>query len=138
MVGKTNDAIDDSVEEREQFVHLAGIGLTTEFIFHELDRAVGHTIELLADLDGRSQKSALEALEVQLHTLQKRVAAFDELAGEKRQTKSTFDLGDAVRLVLENHENQFRRHSIKVHFDFDGSRPSPSRERRRDCNRRPR
>jgi hypothetical protein len=29
LVGKTNDAIDDSVEEREKFVHLAGIGLMT-------------------------------------------------------------------------------------------------------------
>ncbi|MFK4386991.1 sensor histidine kinase [Bradyrhizobium sp. USDA 223] len=120
LVGKTNEAIDDSVEEREKFVHLAGIGLMTEFIFHELDRAVGHTMELLANVDGLSQKAALEALEIQLHTLQKRVAAFDELAGEKRQTKSTFDLGDTVRLVLENHQNQFRRHSIKINFDFEG------------------
>lgn len=120
LVGRTNETIDESVEEREKFVHLAGIGLMTEFIFHELDRAVGHTMGLLADLDGNSQGAALAALESQLHTLQKRVAAFDDLAGEKRQTKSTFDLAEVVRLVLDNHANQFRRHSIAIEFDFEG------------------
>lgn len=120
LVGKTNDAIHDSVEEREKFVHLAGIGLMTEFIFHELDRAVGHTMSMLANAGSGSQAALLEALETQLHTLQKRISAFDELTGEKRQTKSTFDLADVVRLVLENHENQFNRHSIKIHFDFSG------------------
>lgn len=119
LVGKTNEAIDDSAEEREKFVHLAGIGLMTEFIFHELDRAVGHTMGILANLDGNSQSGALAALEEQLHTLQKRVAAFDDLAGEKRQTKSTFDLAEVVRLVIDNHANQFKRHAITVNFEFD-------------------
>ncbi len=120
LVGKTNDAIDESADEREKFVHLAGIGLMTEFIFHELDRAVGHTMGLLGELEGEAYSGALQALESQLQTLQKRVAAFDDLAGEKRQSKSTFDLAEVVRLVIENHANQFKRHSIKVTFDFEG------------------
>jgi signal transduction histidine kinase len=50
-------------------------------------------------------------------TLQKRIATFDDLAGERRQTKTNFDLCDVVDLVLENHSNQFDRHGIKVEFD---------------------
>jgi signal transduction histidine kinase len=56
-----------------------------------------------------------------LITLQKRISAFDELTGERRQTKSTFDLVDVVRQVLANHENQFSRHKITVRFDPDPS-----------------
>lgn len=102
--------------DREKFVQLAGVGLMTEFIFHELDRAVQHTITLLRDKKGR-QSVNLEALEEQLITLQKRVSAFDEFTGERRQTKSTFDIREVVELVIANHSNQFSRHGIRVRFD---------------------
>lgn len=101
--------------EREKFVHLAGIGLMTEFIFHELDRAVQHTLRMLTERHG-NHKVNLDALEEQLITLQKRVSAFDEFTGERRQTKTSFDVREAVRLVLENHHNQFARHHIKVNW----------------------
>jgi signal transduction histidine kinase len=89
----------------------------TEFIFHELDRAVDHTMKVLAQAQESKSASALRSLEVQLITLQKRISAFDHLAAEKRQTKTSFDLVDAVSLVLENHENQFKRHGIQIQFD---------------------
>jgi signal transduction histidine kinase len=110
--------------DRDKFVQLAGIGLMTEFIFHELDRAVQHTITLLRDKRGR-QNVNLEALEEQLITLQKRVSAFDEFTGERRQTKSAFDVREVIELVIANHSNQFSRHGIKVHFDA----PRPLRVR---------
>jgi signal transduction histidine kinase len=116
IAGKSEKIKEESSEDREKFVHLAGIGLMTEFIFHELCRAVDHTIENLGARSG-SQEGSLKALEAQLLTLQKRLSAFDELTGEKRQTKSTFELSDIVNMVLENHANQFKRHSIKVHFE---------------------
>ncbi len=116
LVGKTSKLIAESAEEREKFVHLAGIGLMTEFIFHELDRSVVHTLRALTDARDSGRAAALKALEAQLITLQKRISAFDELTGERRQTKSSFDLVAVVRLILENHENQFRRHKITVHF----------------------
>jgi signal transduction histidine kinase len=117
LVGKTNKIVSESMEEREKFVHLAGIGLITEFIFHELDRAVDHTMRVLSDVRGSRRDSALRSLEEQLVTLQKRISAFDELTGERRQVKSTFDLGEVVRLVLDSRAKQFERHGILVSFD---------------------
>jgi len=99
--------------DREKFVQLAGIGLMTEFIFHELDRAVSHTLRLLSERQG-NEKVSLSALEEQLKTLQKRVSAFDEFTGERRQTKSSFDAREVVGTVLDNHANQFKRHGIRV------------------------
>jgi signal transduction histidine kinase len=104
-------------DEREKFVHLAGIGLMTEFIFHELDRAVGHTVRTLAEAQESGAKASLRSLETQLLTLQKRIATFDDLATERRQTKSNFDLAEVVDLVVENHANQFERHGIKIAFE---------------------
>lgn len=113
-VSKLDKSVAQTVEDREKFLHLAGIGLMTEFIFHELDRAVNHTIRALAGAKGSSNPAALQALDDQLITLQKRVAAFDEVAGERRQSKSTFDLSEAVSSVVEAHANQFARHGITV------------------------
>jgi signal transduction histidine kinase len=117
LVGKTQDLIKEASDEREKFVHLAGIGLMTEFIFHELDRSVDHTIRALADARASDKAAALATLEDQLHTLQKRISAFDELTGERRQTKSSFDLAEVVALVLQNHRNEFERHGIAVRFE---------------------
>lgn len=116
LVGKTANLLKDAAEEREKFVHLAGIGLMTEFIFHELNRAVVHTMHVLSDAKASGRTAALRALEDQLVTLQKRISAFDELTGERRQSKSLFDLADVLRMVLENHANEFERHSIALNF----------------------
>lgn len=51
-----------------------------------------------------------------LKTLHKRIAAFDELTGEKRQTKSSFDLAELVDNILENHAREFERHQISIRF----------------------
>lgn len=118
VVSKTEKVIEESIAEREKFVYLAGIGLITEFIFHELDRSVEHAVrELMAAQNAPPKKSTLKALEDQLATLHKRISAFDELTGEKRQTKSTFDLSELVTLALNNHANQFERHHINISFD---------------------
>lgn len=101
-----------STQDREQFVYLAGIGLMTEFIFHELERAVRHTMEVIATVGATPE--SITTLRDQLQTLYKRVAAFDELTGEKRQTKSRFDLRQLVREVLRNHEREFKRHDIEL------------------------
>ncbi len=101
-----------SIEDRDKFVYLAGIGLMTEFIFHELERAVSHTINLIAEAG--ATPANVSALKDQLQTLYKRVAAFDELTGEKRQTKSRFDLRLLVEEVLSNHGREFSRHGIEL------------------------
>lgn len=117
FVGNTADMIEQSTEDREKFVHLAGIGLITEFIFHELDRAVAHTVKTLADSRGSKREAALRSLEDQLNTLQKRISAFDELTGERRQSKSTFDVSELLRDVTASHANQFERHGIRLRLD---------------------
>jgi signal transduction histidine kinase len=107
-------SIAQSVDEREKLLHLAGIGLITEFIFHELDRAVRHTMTALVSARSTQQQSALQTLEEQLVTLQKRVSAFDELTGERRQTKTNFDVFEVIEYVLQQHENEFKRHNIRL------------------------
>lgn len=105
-----------SAEDREQFVYLAGVGLMTEFIFHELERAVSHTMKVISEVG--ATPASVSTLKDQLQTLYKRVAAFDELTGEKRQTKSRFDLCELVDEVLANHEREFARHDIELVLDL--------------------
>ena len=102
-------------EERQKFVYLAGIGLMTEFIFHELERAVSYTLRVIEK--GAFQQTTIHSLQDQLKTLHKRIAAFDELTGEKRQRKSKFDLVELVDNILENHTREFERHGISVVFE---------------------
>jgi signal transduction histidine kinase len=120
LVSGIDKLVVEAVEEREKFVHLAGIGLMTEFIFHELDRAVENAMKAIRDAKGAPRQSVLAALESQLVTLQKRVSAFDELTGERRQVKSRFDVADVAQLVLDNHANEFARHEIKATLEIKG------------------
>lgn len=117
LVRRIDEAVKEVTDEREKFVYLAGIGLMTDFIFHELDRSVSYTLKLLADSQGRNRDAALRSLHGQLVTLQKRISAFDELTGERRQSKSRFNLADLIADMLAVHENEFMRHRVKVHWD---------------------
>ncbi|QIO61583.1 sensor histidine kinase [Rhizobium leguminosarum] len=114
LVGGVDKVIREAVDDREKFVHLAGIGLMTEFIFHELDRAVDSAMRAIRDAQGATRESVLASLEAQLASLQKRVSAFDELTGEKRQTKKRFNVSEVIKLVLDNHQNEFGRHGIAI------------------------
>ena len=116
VLNRLEEVEKQSSADREQFVYLAGVGLMTEFIFHELERAVSHTMNVIAEV-GVSPAS-VTTLKDQLQTLYKRVAAFDELTGEKRQTKSRFDLRELVREVLDNHERELSRHGIELVLDL--------------------
>ena len=116
VLNRLDEVETQSKEDREQFVYLAGVGLMTEFIFHELERAVSHTMRMISEVGVTG--TSVSTLREQLQTLHKRVAAFDELTGEKRQTKTRFDLCDLVREVLGNHEREFARHSIQCVLDL--------------------
>lgn len=115
LIKRIEAVIEEADEEREKFVYLAGIGLMTEFIFHELERAVSYTIDVISR--GAIQQTTIESLQDQLKTLHKRIAAFDELTSEKRQRKSSFDLVKLVGQILENHAREFERHEITVRFE---------------------
>ena len=114
LIDRIDAVIKEADQEREKFVYLAGIGLMTEFIFHELERAVSYTMEIITRGGARSMEVA--ALKDQLITLHKRIAAFDELTGEKRQRKSKFDLVELVTSILTYHEKEFSRHRIHVKY----------------------
>ena len=116
VLSRLDEVEKQSAEDREQFVYLAGVGLMTEFIFHELERAVSHTMRVISEVG--ATPTSVSTLKDQLQTLHKRVAAFDELTGEKRQTKTRFDLCELVREVLGNHEREFARHSIDCVLDL--------------------
>ena len=115
LIERLHAVIREADDEREKYVYLAGIGLMTEFIFHELERAVSHTMDIISD--GTLQRTTIKILHEQLKTLHKRVAAFDELTSEKRQHKSSLDLGKLVEDTLENHVRKFDRHGIVAQFD---------------------
>jgi signal transduction histidine kinase len=117
LVRRIDEVVKEITDEREKFVYLAGIGLMTDFIFHELDRSVSYTLKVLADSQGQSRDAALRSLQAQLTTLQKRISAFDELTGERRQTKSRFELEAVVDDILTAHQNEFDRHGISVEFE---------------------
>ena len=110
VLARLDEVEKQSTEDRQQFVYLAGVGLMTEFIFHELERAVSHTMRVISEVG--ATPTSVSTLKDQLQTLHKRVAAFDELTGEKRQTKTRFDLCELVREILGNHEREFARHGI--------------------------
>ena len=107
-------------EDRQaQLFNLAGIGLITEIVAHELNRAVIHTLELVQSLRAQGttrQEPALLALEQQLKTLQKRVRAIDPVSTSGRQHKEHFDAAEWIRTITQSHENQFRRHGIAFKF----------------------
>ena len=115
LIQRIEAVIEEADEERGKFVYLAGIGLMTEFIFHELERAVSYTMNTISH--GAVETTTIDSLKDQLSTLHKRIAAFDELTGEKRQRKSTFDLGELVGHILENHSREFERHGILIEFE---------------------
>ncbi|MDE0510342.1 MAG: sensor histidine kinase [Gammaproteobacteria bacterium] len=115
LIRRIENVIAEADEEREKFIYLAGIGLMTEFIFHELERAVSYTMDVISR--GGVQRNTIESLREQLKTLHKRIAAFDELTSEKRQSKTSFNLADLVQDILQNHAREFGRHGIVVHFE---------------------
>ena len=115
LIAQINRVIEESGEEREKFVYLAGIGLMTEFIFHELERAVSHTLNMISR--GALKRTSIDSLRDQLNTLHKRIAAFDEMTTEKRQAKSHFDVTDLVNRILDSHTGEFQRHGIRLIYE---------------------
>ena len=115
LLDRLSSVIEESTEEREKFVYLAGIGLMTEFIFHELERAVSYTLEVISR--GAVKRISIESLAEQLNTLHKRIASFDEMTTEKRQTKVRFDVIELVQRVLDSHIGEMERHGIELDYD---------------------
>lgn len=120
IVSEAEKSAKQIADDREQFVHLAGIGLMTEFIFHELDRSVAFAVkELHAARRAMPTNAVLKSLDEQLLTLHKRISAFDTLSGERRQVKVRFDAGEVAAMVIDGHSNAFKRHGVEFSIRQD-------------------
>ena len=111
---------EDLREGHTELTNLAGIGLMVEIVAHELNRATGHTLKLIADADQHDANDELEpllqTLGAQMQTLQKRLRILDPLSTAGRQRKERFDLVSWVEYILESHNAQFARHNVTLDF----------------------
>jgi signal transduction histidine kinase len=101
-------------DDIDKYVHLAGVGLMTEFIFHELARLSSNALDLLKNYkpSNPAETRRIRGLRDQLSTLERRIRVLDPLSTPGRQRKESFDLLQLLKDVVEMHEPQFTRHSI--------------------------
>jgi signal transduction histidine kinase len=122
-IEKTMDAVqtlgDKYDRDRTDLVHLAGLGLMAEFLAHELNRATHHALGTIAD-GKRSPRGisteALQTLEQQLKTLQKRLSIMDPATTAGRQRKERFDLVALSGQIAAGHSEEFKRHRIQCEW----------------------
>jgi signal transduction histidine kinase len=127
-IDETVDCLENMMEEaqaladefergRSQVIHLAGLGLMVEFLAHELNRATQHALGTLADGRGADRaltSSAMQNLELQLKTLQKRLSSLDPTTTSGRNRKQAFDIAVLAQQVLDGHAGEFQRHGISA------------------------
>jgi signal transduction histidine kinase len=112
-------------EDIDKYIHLAGVGLMTEFIFHELSRLSSNALKVLQTykpgnaVEGRK----IRTLKDQLSTLERRIRVLDPLSTPGRQRKEKFDLVQMLRDIAEVHEPQFERHEIVCDLSGLGGKP---------------
>lgn len=98
----------------DSYMHLAGVGLMTEFIFHELARVSGTSLKILQNYktSNTAEGAKLKLLKEQLITLEKRIRVLDPLSTPGRQQKETFDVVALMRDISDAHAAQWERHEI--------------------------
>lgn len=107
-------ALVEKGDQLQQYMHLAGVGLTVEFIAHELARSTEAALEVLKANKNKPSQAQLESLRAQLHTINKRVRVIDELSIPGRQIKSPQDLEEIARLIKEVYDAKAHRHGIDI------------------------
>lgn len=117
MMEEAQALADEFERGRSQVIHLAGLGLMVEFLAHELNRATQHALGTLADGRGGGglSPSAIQHLELQLKTLQKRLSSLDPTTTSGRNRKQTFDIAVLAQQVLDGHAAELQRHGITAH-----------------------
>lgn len=120
---KARARISEVEQESRQMIELAGVGMMVEVVAHELARASENALENLERLRKRSVpgeiQQTLESLRAQMKSLSKRVRILDPLSISGRQRSERFDLNQLVEDTLEAHEEQFRRHGIKLAIESE-------------------
>lgn len=109
--------------EMDQYVYLAGVGLMTEFVFHELGRISTNALKTLGEYKGTGpERAQMRTLREQLKSLDKRIRILDPLATPGRQRKEPVDLVSVLEEIVEAHRAQFERHGVKAEITFRGVR----------------
>ncbi|ADD75690.1 RstB [Pantoea ananatis LMG 20103] len=95
---------------------LAGIGLMSEIIAHELARTAENALDTLNVLKSKelSQEitKGLEILRGEMHSLNKRLKVLDPISIAGRQRTEKLSLVETIEDILDLHKPQFIRHSI--------------------------
>ncbi|OAX88984.1 hypothetical protein A7D16_08740 [Xanthomonas nasturtii] len=104
--------------QKERLTQLAGIGLMTEVVAHELARATEDTLKTLKSVPSRSLDAstlaALKTLSQQVGVIKKRLAALEPLSVPARQRRSLQDIAQIAAYVLDGHSAQFKRHKVNL------------------------
>lgn len=117
MMGDAQALADEFERGRSQYIHLAGLGLMVEFLAHELNRSTVHALGTLADgkQSGRGlTTAAIQTLELQLKTLQKRLSVLDPATTSGRQRREKFNIVELAQQVLDGHTAERQRHHISA------------------------
>lgn len=97
---------------------LAGIGLMSEIIAHELARTAENALDTLNDLKNKEVsvdiRKGLEVLRGEMNSLNKRLRVLDPISIAGRQRSENLDLIEVIEDILDLHKPQFIRHKIDV------------------------
>ncbi|AUI07692.1 sensor histidine kinase [Stenotrophomonas maltophilia] len=115
--------IEEIEDQKERLTQLAGIGLMTEVVAHELTRATEDTLKTIKAVPAGSldagTASALKTLSKQVGVIKKRLRALEPLSIPSKQRRSVQDISRIVSYVLEGHASQFERHGVSVVTNCD-------------------
>lgn len=105
---------------------LAGVGLMSEIIAHELARTSENVLTTLSQINKSENisdiKGGLSALRDEMRTLSKRISILDPVVSTKRQRFEDINLNHIINDVIELHNAKFKRHNIKCYLHTEKER----------------
>lgn len=116
-------ATDYIKEQREDILELAGAGTMLHSVLHELVRSTAQTRELLDKLSKKSDgvtSQLLEKLQNEIKTINVRLTQFSPLNPSARNRKTSFDIIEAINIILSGYEKKLTDNDIKVYFTKNG------------------
>ncbi|AQH00426.1 hypothetical protein A9R05_15610 [Burkholderia sp. KK1] len=116
---KAKDTIKRQEKSTEVYVHLAGVGMLTEFIVHEMQRTTRNTLAQLT-AGSRKKDPALEPLFQQLKSLEKRLRILNPTSIPGRQRRSVVNVSTVLSTLLDAHTAQFERHDVQPDATLKG------------------
>ena len=118
FLDRAQNRIAEVESENRQMVQMAGVGLLVEVVAHELARSTENALAALEALRGRDVPEQigglLNSLRSEMTSVSKRLRVLDPLSVSGRQRKETFNLVTLIDDILGGHEQQFKRHGVKL------------------------